>query len=267
MDTPRRGSFCLAFLFALLSGVAGRQLTQDEMPPFEGFSCDFQGQFPYMASLRDDFGDYRCGATLIWDDAVLTAATCVDPTLHDDIGISEVYLGGQDREVPVQQRPVTTIYVRDEWTGDPRDGYDIAVVKFSGGTCLEAIPFLGRETAFNETYIILGYGKSGPFEQLAGGLLGGNQTNFDIETCNQSIDPPIGEERVCTQSPLCNCPSICDGDEGGPLVHSPTIELFEDSLVGVISYGTSLCGEGDGYGIYTDVLYHRDWIQAILDNL
>lgn len=262
MAGHNRASF-LAFFIFLISGISSRLLTQtsEPVPDHFNFSCDFQGQFPYMASLRDDFGNYRCGATLISDAAVLTAASCVDPILQDNIGISEVFLGGQDREVPVQRRPVTAVYPHESYTGDPREGNDIAIVRFSGGTCMKPIPFLGGIPFPGETYLILGYGQTGPFEPLAGGLLGGNQTNFEIAECNaDGIDPPLDEGRICTQAPDCNCPSICSGDEGGPLVRIETIARFEDTLMGVISYGTSFCGEGDGYSVYTNVLFHRDWI-------
>lgn len=263
MAEHHQASFSLVLCILVVSGVAGRRLTQDFETEFEppAFSCDFQGQFPYMATLRDENGIYRCGATLISEDAVLTSATCVNPLLHDDLEVTEVYLGGQDREAPVQIRPVTAIIPHEARSDDPRDGFDLAVVKFSGGTCFQPVPFLGKVPFPGETYLILAYGQSGRFEPLAGGLLGGNQTNFDIAECNaDGVDPPLDEGRVCTQSPLCDCPSICPGDEGGPLVYVPTIEEFEDALVGIISYGTSFCGEGDGYGVYTNVLFHRDWI-------
>jgi len=239
-------------------------LTQE----YKEFSCEFQGQFLYMASLRDDFGNYRCGATLIAPSIVLTAATCMDPLMHDGVGVSEVYLGGQDREVPVERFPVTAFARHGNYTGDPREGNDIAVVKFAGETCMKPIPFLGKPSVEGETYLILGYGRTGVFEPLAGGLLAGNQTNFDIATCNaDGVDPPLDEGRLCTQSPKCNCPSICEGDEGGPLVYSETIEAYTDTLMGVISYGTTVCGEGDGYGVYANVFAYRDWIDVASQTL
>ena len=67
---------------------------------------------------------------------------------------------------------------------------------------------------------------------------------------------------------------ICsrEGDSGGPLlkVDAPRGEVGEgaaslDLLMGVISFGSTSCGDGERPGVYTDVGYFREWILEIIE--
>ncbi|KAF2344226.1 Serine proteases trypsin domain, partial [Trinorchestia longiramus] len=55
----------------------------------------------------------------------------------------------------------------------------------------------------------------------------------------------------------------CTGDSGGPLittgVHGPPYQL-----VGLTSFGRSLCGGLGSYGVYTAVSKYRVWIVQTL---
>ena len=54
----------------------------------------------------------------------------------------------------------------------------------------------------------------------------------------------------------------CGGDSGGPLVYRA---IADDPYyqVGIVSYGTKICGQGIP-GVYTRVTSFLDWIQSKL---
>ena len=51
----------------------------------------------------------------------------------------------------------------------------------------------------------------------------------------------------------------CNGDSGGPLVYRPNGPDTPYYQVGVVSFGTSKCGNGSP-GVYTRVVAFMDWI-------
>lgn len=231
-------------------------------------SCSSSGPFPYTASLRDPTGHHRCGAVLIRPDAVLTAASCVDPRNHNDANISQVFLGGFYRDDPIQKRkPVLTI-IHESYTGDPRGGYDIAVIKLNKPSCLEPVPFIGRQTDAGEVYILLGFGRTGFNAPFATALLGANVTNFNINQCNKifGADPPLDERKVCTKNLLCNCGASCEGDEGSPVVLRETTLKFEDTLIAIASYSEGGCGLPDTFSVHTDIQPFENWLMRQLQS-
>jgi trypsin len=51
----------------------------------------------------------------------------------------------------------------------------------------------------------------------------------------------------------------CDGDSGGPLLLTPSEDVTEDSLVGIVSWGYG-CGDSRYPGVYTRISCFYDWI-------
>lgn len=55
----------------------------------------------------------------------------------------------------------------------------------------------------------------------------------------------------------------CSGDSGGPLLHRESADA-PWYQVGVVSFGTKLCGVGKA-GVYTKVAAFTDWILQTLE--
>lgn len=248
----------------------GRKLAQGsktKTPPMFPPSCSRTGPFPYTASLRGPAGGHRCGAVLIRPNAVLTAASCVDPRNQLE-SIKEVFLGGFSVDDPIQKRTPVATLVHEKYTGDPRDGYDIALVKLNNDSCLKPVPFLGRQTAPGEVYILLGFGRTGPNEPFASTLQGANVTNFDIKQCNDifGADPPLDHKTVCTRKQDCSFAALCEGDEGSPIVLRETTLKFEDTLIAIGSYTDGLCGLPGSFSVHTDIQLFENWIMRKLQS-
>lgn len=261
--------FWKIFYFLVLSSlVSGRELSRARRkpPPKPQFSCDFQGPFPYAASIRDELGMFRCGAVVIQSNAVITSASCIDPSLHNGLSISEVFLGGANRENPIEKRPIASIILHQDYNGNPRDGADLAIVKFQKETCVKPIPNLGKATAPGEYYLLLGFGRTASDEPFAGELHVGNITNFELSHCNATNKTPLDPRHLCTQGVRCQCGSTCEGDEGGPIVYFGTQAVFEDILVGVQSFATGVCEEVGTFGVHTAIQPYLNWIMRALQS-
>lgn len=63
---------------------------------------------------------------------------------------------------------------------------------------------------------------------------------------------PINENMICAGYDKKNR-NTCNGDSGGPLV-------VGDFLIGVVSWGPTICGESNSPGVYARVASARQWI-------
>lgn len=63
---------------------------------------------------------------------------------------------------------------------------------------------------------------------------------------------------MCVRAPT--TVGICTGDDGSPLIYSPSIRVFRDVLIGIASYSTSDCTETEGASIFMNIEYYKDWI-------
>eukprot|EP00210_Caulerpa_lentillifera_P008336 g7952.t1 len=225
-------------------------------------SCNFTGPFPYTASVRNSTGQHRCGAVLIATDTVLTAASCVHCRNGSDDHISEIFLGGFNRDNPIERRSPALTIIHENYTGDPVDGNDIALIKLNQSTCLRPVPNIGRQTAAGEQYMLLGFGRASSNSTLSSSLRGANVTNFDIQQCNEifGAETPLDEKKVCTRNLDCNCASSCEGDEGGPIVLRETVLRFEDTLIALASYSNGDCGVNGSFSVHTDIQEYENWI-------
>lgn len=56
--------------------------------------------------------------------------------------------------------------------------------------------------------------------------------------------------------------AACNGDSGGPLVHYDS-KTKEATLIGLVSWGYSRCGEPGIPAVYSRVSYARQWIHEM----
>ncbi|XP_055325062.1 trypsin-1-like [Sitodiplosis mosellana] len=220
-------------------------------------------QYPWMALLTYS-NRFYCGASLINDRYVMTAAHCVSGFNKDRIGVT---LLEHDRSKPGEteliKRKVMRI-IRHAGYSPTNFNNDIALLR------------LDREVKFTNVLkpvCMPSRGKS--FSHLDGIATGWGATKEqgDISVNLQEVTVPILSNSECrktgygasriTDNMLCaglkdGQKDSCQGDSGGPL-HVVNDTIYQ--VVGVVSWGEG-CAQPDYPGVYTRVNRYRTWIKS-----
>eukprot|EP00210_Caulerpa_lentillifera_P000399 g389.t1 len=224
---------------------------------------------PYVSSIRDARGNHHCGALVISEQAVLTSAACVDRRLTTNLPANpRVHLGGTNSDEPIQVRRAVGIFVHDSWNGNKEDGYDLAVLKLNEETCVRPVRFLGRRYSEQDTFLAVGFGRTGATGVFSSdNLQGANLTYIPRRICNErfQLTNRVGWKHLCFQS-TANGASICTGDEGSPIVHAPFSPEYEDSLIAIASYTEGDCDESGSVAVAMNVRKFRRWIIRTLNS-
>jgi len=210
-------------------------------------------------------GSHACGAAVISDHWLVTAAHCVGFPAR----LMSVVLGMHDRETLQKGSPtsfdVAMILKHPGWEQDSSQGFpnDIALIQISSAADLTgayiksvALPAVGESFEGNSECYITGWGKMGMVSALPNVL---QEANVDIYTQDYCIGM-MGEAMV---HPFHICvgkkgtSGACSGDSGGPLV-CKVGDSFK--LGGVTSYGLVTCSTKYP-SVYTRISFYRNWIQ------
>uniref|UniRef100_A0A8C8STT1 Peptidase S1 domain-containing protein n=1 Tax=Pelusios castaneus TaxID=367368 RepID=A0A8C8STT1_9SAUR len=241
-----------------------------------GGSGATRGEWPWQASLWLRRKEHKCGAVLIADKWLLSAAHCFD--IYSDPKMWVAFLGtaflsGMDGRVEkifrIYKHPFYNIYTLD---------YDVALlelatsVRFTSAIkpiCLPDNSHVFREGA---RCFITGWGatKEGGMAQGHGLCLAGHSRPCTLSTvaplnvigeqaCKKFYPIQISSRMVCAGFPQGAIDS-CSGDAGGPLAcREPSGRWF---LAGITSWGYG-CARPHFPGVYTKVTAVRGWIGAV----
>merc|ERR1711971_1217964 len=223
-------------------------------------------EWPWLAALvhKDGQGSGQyCGATLISDTHVLTAAHCIKPFKREDIMIK---LGEYDfneaGETADQTFTVASMKNHENYN-DVTYENDIAILKLNGvATRSESVwPIClppASEQFTNRRAFVIGWGTiyfGGPVSSTL------QEVNVRVWENSQCAKNYATLHRDVLGTMLCageTNKDSCQGDSGGPLnCMSPTTNTWE--LCGVVSWGAR-CAEPDFPGVYTRVTEYLAWI-------
>lgn len=203
---------------------------------------------PYQASLQFK-GAHECGATIVSNKVVLTAAHCIEGGLRF---FFTVRIGSTNRNEGGRVYKVDKIKLHPLYDSIEID-YDVALVflrerlNFSESvypiTLAEAVPPVQTEC------LVSGWGATDA-SKYSTTLLGGKVRLISQINCVQFYGNEITDQMICAGTPD-NSVDSCGGDSGGPLV-------CEDRLVGVVSWGRH-CGSSPG--VYASVPKLLSWIK------
>lgn len=237
--------------------------------------------FPSIASLFYDrissTGEYvnYCGATILSDTFILTAAHCVEGDKEFNLYTSVVpqlenqsdFLNGNAITVSTKAFYYPDSYVDSSSLAWP---YDIAIIELatalniseSDYVTLATTEDINNYTSSGETFIAVGHG-----------YVDNNQNRTDVlqqtelTLISGTCDYPDNSERLCMtgvysdESELNN--ATCQGDSGGPLYWNNGVEYVQ---VGITSFGPLTCGDSTSStgSVFTEVSAYTSWIEQVM---
>jgi len=234
--------------------------------------------WPWLAALGytdPNTGEvlYLCGATLITNKHVVTAAHCV----RDDmvtVLLGEHVLGNDTDGANPEEYNVTRMIKHENYNSRTFEN-DIAIVEFDKEVtfktgiqpaCLPSItPGLLNDSFVSEGVIIAGWGATsfrGPTSNI---LLQGIISVVTNQECrdkfSQFNNVEIGETKICARDKNDRI-DACQGDSGGPMVvlKKSGDNRFRYHLIGVVSFGYRCAVKGFP-GVYTRVTEYDQWIR------
>ncbi|XP_055485141.1 transmembrane protease serine 11B-like protein [Psammomys obesus] len=227
----------------------------------KGGSTAHEGEWPWQASLRVN-GRHHCGASLIGERFLLTAAHCFQKTKNPkNLTISF----GTKATPPYMQHYVQKVIIHEDYvTWDHRN--DIAVVLLTGRVSFKndvhrvCLPEATQIFLPGEGVVVTGWGALSHNSKSPLLLQKAPVKIIDMDTCNAegAYGGRIADTMLCAGY-MEGKIDACQGDSGGPLVHPNSRDIWY--LVGIVSWGDE-CGKINKPGVYTKVTAYRDWIAA-----
>ncbi|NWS77009.1 TMPS9 protease, partial [Crotophaga sulcirostris] len=227
-----------------------------------------RGEIPWQVSLKEDSRHF-CGATIIGDRWLLSAAHCFNETNPEEI---EAYVGatslnGTDgtavkvNVTRVIQHPLFNPIMLD---------FDVAVLelerplvfnKYIQPICL---PLAVQKFPVGKKCLISGWGnlqegnitKPEILQKASVGII-------DQKTCDFLYNFSLTERMICAGF-LEGKVDSCQGDSGGPLACEVTPGVFY--LAGIVSWGIG-CAQAMKPGVYSRITKFKDWILDTISQL
>ncbi|EHB03016.1 Transmembrane protease, serine 11B, partial [Heterocephalus glaber] len=227
----------------------------------KGGSTAQEGEWPWQASLKMN-GRHYCGATLISEVFLVTAAHCFTKT---DNPKNFAVSFGTEVTPPYMQHYVQQIIIHEGYIkGEHHD--DIAIIRLTEKVLFKnyvhrvCLPEATQIFLPGEGVVVTGWGAlsyDGKFPVL---LQKAPVKIIDTNTCNaeEAYDGMIQDTMLCAGYVEGNI-DACQGDSGGPLVYPNSRNIWY--LVGIVSWGDE-CGKINKPGIYTRVTAYRNWITS-----
>merc|ERR1712004_956320 len=266
-----RGVTMSAMLVHIVAGLAILLQCSEARSPYiiGGHDVSQPGAYPWQASLQINGGKHNCGASLISQNWLLTAAHCVPqgPSYYT------VVLGLHDKDSQLQGRPekytVKTIIRHPEYQAQAM-GFpnDIALIELNEEVDLSneyvstiKLADAGEDFFGNENCWITGWGqtKSHGSNRIPNVLQEVNISIYKHKMCELRM-AGIGDFHICLGGT--GESGSCVGDSGGPLACKVGGTW---TLAGATSWGLAGCPVKFP-SVYSRVSHFRAWIDRTMSS-
>jgi trypsin len=209
-----------------------------------------QGDYPFFVQGNG------CGASLIWDDVILTAAHCqgaFDGSVLVGPYIQSTTSGGAENIDVVRQIPHPSYDSNSE-------AYDFMILKLANPVINPsltpiAVNSFQSNPANNDVLTVIGFGATSEGGNGSSRLQEVNVNYIDYQTCNNLYNGEIVDSVMLCAGVPGGGKDSCQGDSGGPIFDQ------EGTQVGVVSWGYG-CARENSPGVYSRVSGVKDWIDA-----
>ncbi|XP_007123965.2 transmembrane protease serine 11E isoform X2 [Physeter macrocephalus] len=220
-----------------------------------------EGEWPWQASLQWD-GFHRCGATLIDDTWLVSAAHCF--RMYKDPARWTASFGVKIKP-PKMKQGLRRIIVHEKYKYPSHD-YDISVAELSSPVSYTnavhriCLPDASHEFHPGDEMFVTGFGALRNDGSSQNQLRQVQVDLIDTKICNEhkAYNKAITPRMLCAGS-LKGNRDACQGDSGGPLVSPDARDIWY--LAGIVSWGDE-CGHPNKPGVYARVTAFRDWIAS-----
>ncbi|KAK9396696.1 transmembrane protease serine 11E-like [Crotalus adamanteus] len=217
------------------------------------------GEWPWQASLQRN-NIHRCGATLISNTWLLSAAHCFREAKNPHKWTVSF---GTYLRPSLMIRLVKTIIIHEKYQNAGHE-HDIAVlqltksVEFTNAIHRICLPDSNEKIPYNIDAVVTGWGALSNEGETPNVLQEATVKLIDSKVCNRKevYNGAIKPGMICAGY-LEGGIDSCQGDSGGPLMTFDSRQMWY--LVGIVSWGDE-CGKPNKPGVYTRVTYYRDWI-------
>ncbi|XP_044537656.1 transmembrane protease serine 11C-like [Gracilinanus agilis] len=233
----------------LLNMCCGRRTKRSPGNKIAGGLDSVEGEWPWQVSLQQN-NIHRCGATLINNNWLVTAAHCFVNAKNPQEWSATFGLLLSD---PKLKRSVKNIIIHEKYRYPAHD-HDIALVNLSKPVLYTStirkvcLPEASYNFPPNSDVIVTGWGSI-------------KTDGSDILTPIQAIELHQYSAHTWKEGKhiFCKKGNIERGDSGGPLVSSDSRGIW--FLVGIVSWGDE-CALPNKPGVYTRVTSYRNWIKS-----
>lgn len=217
---------------------------------------------------RYGVGPY-CGATLLADQYVLTAAHCIYGDQDTQLFTSAVPQLQNESDFPysVLQRVMVEEYYYPDTYNNTTLQDDIAILKLaspitavSSYATFVDIANIGDYRKTTEAFYAVGHGNTQSNVDDSDTLQDTQLSFVDNANCNVYQNADTSENLCMTgAATVVYDNATCQGDSGGPL-------YWQGRQVGITSFGPTTCGDPgvEPNSVFTEVARYHDWIQSVL---
>ncbi|XP_063629123.1 transmembrane protease serine 11G-like [Cydia splendana] len=230
-------------------------------------------KYPFMVSVHI-MGRFWCGGVLYWHDLVLTSAACLqlmhnNRFFRENPRVLQVRIGSNHSRISGELVDALEVYFHP--TYNPRTLADnIAVIRLRYRIAFDhhRVPKIIDISHFDHNpaateVLVLGWGVTRMSNRLAYEPVFLQRKFLPVypnSFCKEVYgDKFITKHQFCAGT-LTTGEGACDHDAGGPAILS-------GKLVGIISFGPTVCGYANAPTVFTLVGAYADWIEQVNDSM